>query len=74
MIRYEITTKQPGVIIEAELIRKIASTRLKAVAVVYVEKSDAAEFEKIIEGMSGVLKYNAYPPGTGAPPLKDWSR
>lgn len=73
-IRYEITTNTPGTIIAFDRIRRIASTRLKSVAIVYIDKTDSREFEKNIEGHNGVLKYNAYPPSPGAAALKDWER
>jgi hypothetical protein len=73
-IRYEIKTKTPGTIIAFDRIRRVSSTRLKSVAIVYIDSADQNEFEKNIEGLLGVLRYNAYPPAPGAALLKDWER
>jgi hypothetical protein len=74
MIRYEITTKTPGTIIAFDRIRRVSSTRLKSVAIVYVDSADQNEFEKNIEGLAYVLRYNAYLPAPGSGAIKDWER
>lgn len=73
MLRYEITTSKPGVILPATLINRIASTRVTRVVVCYVEAGDAKQFEQDIQNTALVVKYNVYPPDTGAA-AREWKR
>ena len=66
MIRYEIEC-QPGHIIDAPGIKKVAATRgrsVKALAIVFVDDADRGPFEKAVEDDPKVVGYRADPDGT----------
>lgn len=67
MIRYEIETSLPGVMLTAPGIAAVTATRgrtAKSLVIVHVNARDKAAFEKAVEGDPHVLGYRADPDGT----------
>ena len=67
MIRYEIETSLPGVMLTAPGIAAVTATRgrtAKSLVIVHVNEASKKDFEKAIEGDPHVLGYRADPDGT----------